>query len=97
MPPNDPSRLARRSTDRSLAAPHFVPPLSTVQYLPGAYDLSSGLMPNFGETREGSGMEGDVAGRVAGRVGKEREGEGRALAVLRRPFGLGGLDERMEM
>jgi hypothetical protein len=34
---------------------------------------------------------------VAGRVGKEREGEGRALAVLRRPFGLGGLDERMEM
>jgi hypothetical protein len=38
---NDPSRLVRRSTDRSLAARSYVPPRSTVQFIPGAYDLSS--------------------------------------------------------
>jgi hypothetical protein len=38
---NDPSRpLIRRSTDRSLAARNYVPPRSTVQYLPGAFDYS---------------------------------------------------------
>lgn len=38
---NDPSRLLRRSTDRSLAARSYVPPRSTVQFIPGAYDMSS--------------------------------------------------------
>jgi hypothetical protein len=38
---NDPSRLVRRSTDRSLADRNYVPPRSTVQFLPGAYDFSN--------------------------------------------------------
>lgn len=38
---NDPSRLVRRSTDRSLAGRHYIPPRSTVQFLPGAYDFSN--------------------------------------------------------
>jgi SH3 domain len=38
---NDPSRLVRRSTDRSLTERHYIPPRSTVQFLPGAYDLSN--------------------------------------------------------
>lgn len=38
---NDPSRLARRSTDRSLAERNYIPPRSTVQFLPGAYDFSN--------------------------------------------------------
>jgi len=38
---NDPSRLTRRSTDRSLAARAYLPPRSTVQFIPGAYDLSN--------------------------------------------------------
>jgi len=44
---NDPSRIVRRPTERSLAERQFVPPKSTVQYLPNAYDLSSGLIPPF--------------------------------------------------
>jgi hypothetical protein len=38
---NDPSRLFRRSTDRSLAERNYIPPRSTVQFLPGAYDFSN--------------------------------------------------------
>jgi len=38
---NDPSRLIRRSTDRSLAGRNYIPPRSTVQFLPGAYDFPS--------------------------------------------------------
>lgn len=83
---NDPSRLARRTTDRSLADRNFVPPQSTVQYLPSAYDLSSGLMPEFGEElRQDSfasqnGSVGEAGGRsrvssVGGTKGGERERE----------------------
>jgi hypothetical protein len=44
---NDPSRLIRRSTDLSLADRHYVPPRSTVQFLPGAYDFSGNEGPLF--------------------------------------------------
>ena len=44
---NDPSRLIRRSTDLSLADRHYIPPRSTVQFLPGAYDFSGNEGPFF--------------------------------------------------
>jgi hypothetical protein len=44
---NDPSRLIRRSTDLSLADRHYIPPRSTVQFLPGAYGYSSNEGPLF--------------------------------------------------
>jgi hypothetical protein len=44
---NDPSRLVRRSTDRSLAGRYYVPPRSTVQFLPGAYDFSNNDGPLY--------------------------------------------------
>jgi hypothetical protein len=101
---NDPSRLARRSTDRSLADPNFIPPQSTVQYLPSAYDLSSGLMPPFDalSQRQGSftthnGLVGESLRRnttsaMKATTGKENINRG----VLRRPFGFDSLDDDSE-
>lgn len=101
---NDPSRLARKSTNRSLADPNFVPPQSTVQYLPSAYDLSSGLMPHFGalSQRDGSftthnGSIGESLSRIATSSAKTATGkENTNRGVLRRPFGFDSLDEDLE-
>jgi hypothetical protein len=93
---NDPSRLARRSTDRSLADHNFIPPQSTVQYLPSAYDLSSGLMPTFGSSERQTSLT-THNGSIGDSAGRNTTFAQTTSGTLRRPFNFESLDEDPEV